>query len=215
MNPIRVLLLSAASNNLDTDIFPSERCPQITVIASRSNRSQDGSAHVLVRSRSLGSPTCIDWIPATRIVWKIYIGNIIVSISPLQTLKERGNVLGRHDFFIDFFLSDLKRGFVKRDCLKIHLRKKSHCLMPPKYVGIIIISVTIFLNNLIYLHSSKIIFGSVCFLEDSYFLDVSQNVSPRGMKKVKWLWILYFLRVKHFYFILVPRSLIIVKFSLI
>lgn len=114
-----------------------------------------------------------------------------------------------------FFLSDLKRGFVKRDCLKIHLRKKSHCLMPPKYVGIIIISVTIFLNNLIYLHSSKIIFGSICFLEDPNFLDVSQNVSPRGMKKVKWLWILYFLRVKHFYFILVPRSLIIVKFSLI
>lgn len=60
--------------------------------------------------------------------------------------------------------------------------------MPPKYVGIIIISVTIFfLNNLIYLHSTKIIFGRVCFLEDPNFLDVSQNVSLRGMKKVKWL----------------------------
>lgn len=104
-------------------------------------------------------------------------------------------------FSLIFFLSDLKRGFVKRDCLKIHLRKKSHCLMPPKYVGIIIISVTIFfLNNLIYLHSTKIIFGRVCFLEDPNFFDVSQNVSLRGMKKVKWLWIFYFLRVEHFYF---------------
>ena len=30
-----------------------------------------------------------------------------------------------------------------------------------------------FLNNLIYLHSTTIIFGSVCFLEDPNFLDVS------------------------------------------